>query len=265
LETKIAGEALFNDGIALVLFVSILRAIHNPDEAVSMTEIMKVFFIEVLGAIVTGVVLGLIALRVLAKTPDPKIHVMFTLAMVTGGQLLATWLHISAPLMMVTAGIFLGNYGKKYAMHEDTVVYLDTFWEVIDEILNVILFALIGFQLLFIKNYNQYWKAGLLVIVVVLLARFISILVPSLIVRLKQKMPMRVILFLTWGGLRGGISIALALTLSYRMHKDLFVFITYCVVVFSVVIQGLTLERFFLRSKPGKTPVIEESNVGDEK
>ena len=265
LETKIAGEALFNDGIALVLFVSILRAIHSPDEAVSMTEIMKVFFIEVLGAVATGVVLGLIGLRVLAKTPDPKIHVMFTLAMVMGGQLLATWLHISAPLTMVTAGIFLGNYGKKYAMHEDTVTYLDTFWEVIDEILNVILFALIGFQLLFIKNSSQYWKAGLLVVVVVLLARFISILLPSLIVRLKQKMPMRVILFLTWGGLRGGISIALALTLSYRLHKDLFVFITYCVVVFSVVVQGLTLERFFLHSKPGKPPVIKKSNVGDEK
>lgn len=265
LETKIAGESLFNDGIALVLFLSILQAIHNPEEAVSITAILQVFFIEVLGAVALGIALGFLGLRVLYKTPDPKIHVMFTLAMVMGGQLLATWLNVSAPLTMVTAGIFLGNYGKKYAMNKSTVEYLDTFWEVIDEVLNVVLFALIGFQLLIIKNYDRYWQAGLLAIVVVLFSRFISILLPSMIVRLKQQMPMRVIMFLTWGGLRGGISIALALTLSYRLHKDFFVFITYCVVVFTVLVQGLTLERLFLKGKNGKSPVIEDHNVGDEK
>ncbi len=256
LETKIAGESLFNDGIALVLFVSILHAIHNPDDAVSFISIGKVFLIEVLGAIALGIALGFIGLRVLAKTPDPKIHVMFSLAMVMGGQLLADKLNISAPLTMVSAGIFFGNFGKQYAMDEKTVDYLDTFWEIIDEILNVVLFALIGFQLLFIKNVGDYWKAGLIAIPVVLLARFISVYLPSLIIRLQKKMPMRVIMFLTWGGLRGGISIALALTLSSRLHKDLFLFITYCVVVFSVVVQGLSLERLFLKSKPGKRPVI---------
>ena len=260
LETKIAGESLFNYGIALVLFVSVLNAIHNPDEAVSIAEILKVFAVEVLGAVALGIAIGFIGARVLYKTPDPKIHVMFSLAIVMGGQLLADFLHMSAPLTMVAAGIFFGNYGKQFAMHEDTGRYLDIFWEVIDEILNVILFALIGFQLLNIDNYERYWKVGLLAIAVVLLARYVSILLPSLIVRLQQKMPPRVILFLTWGGLRGGISIALALTLSYRLHKDLFVFITYCVVIFSVLVQGLTLEKFFL----GKSSFRQEIKDVDE-
>ncbi len=257
LEVKIAGESLFNDGVALILFVSGLNAIHKPEEGVSFIEILKVFSIEVLGAILIGLAIGFIGVRVLYKTADPKIHVMFSLAMVMGGQLLADWLHVSSPLTMVAAGIFFGNYGRKYAINEESEQYLDIFWEVIDEILNVILFALIGFQLLTIDHYERYWKAGVATVLVVLFARYVSILLPSLVVRLQQKMPSHVIFFLTWGGLRGGISIALALTLTYRLHKDLFVFITYCVVVFSVLVQGLTLDRLFL-GKPSFKKEIEE-------
>jgi len=264
LETKIAGESLFNDGVALILFVTILHAMRNPGDTLSVIEIGKDFLIEVVGAVAIGIALGFMGLRVLAKTPDPKIHVMFTLAMVMGGQLLANWLGVSGPLIMVTAGIFLGNYGKKYAMHKDTAEYLDIFWEVVDEVLNVVLFALIGFQLIIIKDYTNYWKIGVLAIGIVLIARFIAIFLPSLLVRLKQKMPMRAILFMTWGGLRGGISIALALSLTYRQHKDLFVFITYCVVVFSVLVQGLTLEHFFLKGKRKKQSMIEMDNEKHE-
>ena len=247
LETKIAGESLFNDGVAIILFVTILHGIHNPDQSLQLSDILTVFVKEVLGAIALGLIIGFIGLRALKTIDDHKIHVMITLAIVMGGYILSKSLGTSAPLTMVSAGIFIGNYGNKYAISDVSRDYIDKFWELIDEILNVILFVLIGFELLLIKDFGHYWLIGLISIPVVLMARFVSILLPSFIIRLQQKMPMRVIAFLTWGGLRGGISIALALNLTNGLHRDLFVFITYCIVVFSIVVQGLTFEKFINR------------------
>lgn len=258
LETKIAGESIFNDGVALVIFVTILHAIHNPGEGVSLKEIMHIFLREAIGALLLGVALGFVSSGALRTIDDYKVEVMITIAVVMGGYILAKSLSVSAPLTMVSAGIFIGNYGKKYAMSDVSKEYIDKFWELIDEILNIILFVLIGLELLLIKNFDNYWLIGLITIPIVLFARFISILLPSLIVRLQQNMTMKTIVFLTWGGLRGGVSVALALSLGAGMHKNLFIFITYCVVVFSIIVQGLTIEKIV--NKKFKKQAIENAD-----
>jgi len=249
LEIKIAGESLFNDGVALVLFFTTLHALHNPGEGTSFGEIAKIFVTEALGGLVLGVVLGFIGLRLLKNVNDYKIEVMITLAIVLGGYTLARSLHISEPLTMVAAGIFIGNYGKAYAMSDVSGDYIDKFWELIDEILNIILFVLMGFELLLITHFSNYWLAGLAAIPIVLLGRFISIWTSSMVIRLKESISLSTMGFLTWGGLRGGISIALALTLNEQHHGHLFVVITYFVVVFSVVVQGLSIEKIAERRR----------------
>jgi CPA1 family monovalent cation:H+ antiporter len=175
---------------------------------------------------------------------------MITLAVVMGGYYLAGSLGVSGPLTMVAAGIIVGNYGT-FAMSDLTRDYLEKFWELVEEILNIMLFVLIGFELLLIKHFKYYWTVGLSTIVIVLAARFISIALPAIFIRLQEKLRLRTVFFLTWGGLRGGVSIALALSLTRGLHKDLFLFITYCTVVFSVVVQGLSIERLTGRRKRG--------------
>jgi len=249
LEIKIAGESLFNDGVALVVFFTTLHALHNPGHGTSFGEILKIFSVEALGGLLLGVALGFVGLRVLKNVNDYKIEVMITLAIVLGGYTLARSLHISEPLTMVAAGIFIGNYGKAYAMSDVSGDYMDKFWELIDEILNIILFVMMGFELLLITHFSNYWVAGLIAIPVVLLGRFISIWASSMLIRLKQDISLPTIGFLTWGGLRGGISIALALTLNQQHHGHLFVVVTYFVVVFSVVVQGLSIEKIAARRR----------------
>ncbi len=242
LEAKFTGESIFNDGIALVLFFTILNAIRNPDESITFQNMAIVFAREGLGGLVLGVVIGFVASRLIKSIEASTIEVMITLAVVMGGYLLARELHVSAPLTMVAAGIVVGNYGKQVAMSEESIDYLEKFWEVIEDILNVILFVLIGLEILFIQKFENYWWIGLLAILIVLIARYISIWIPSQLVR--QKITWQTVAFLTWGGLRGGISIALALTLTRGLHRDLFVVSTYCVVVFSIIVQGLSIERY---------------------
>lgn len=256
LEIKIAGESLFNDGVALVLFFTTLHALHNPGQGTSFSEIAKIFGVEALGGLALGVALGFVGLRLLKNVNDYKIEVMITLAIVLGGYTLARGLHISEPLTMVAAGIFIGNYGKAYAMSDLSGDYMDKFWELIDEILNIVLFVLMGFELLIITHFSSYWIAGLVAIPIVLAGRFISLWVSSLVIRLKEPISLSTIGFLTWGGLRGGISIALALTLNEQHHGHLFVVITYFVVVFSVVIQGLSIEKIAQRRRK-KTHAIK--------
>lgn len=249
LETKIAGESIFNDGVGLVIFVTILHAIHNPDESISAKDVLYTFAKDALGGVALGIAIGFIGSRALKTIDDHKIEVMITLAIVMGGYIIAKSLEVSAPLTMVAAGIFVGNYGRRIGMTELSEDYIEKFWEIIDEILNVILFVLIGLELLLIEDYKNYWLIGIITIPVVLVARFISILLPSFIVRLRQKMSIKTISFLTWGGIRGGISIALALSLSYNLHKNLFIFVTYTVVVFSVIVQGLSIEKIVALQK----------------
>ncbi|GGH82777.1 CPA1 family monovalent cation:H+ antiporter [Filimonas zeae] len=249
LETKIAGESIFNDGVALVIFFSILHAIRNPDEAVTVSQVAKVFAVEALGGLALGAAIGFVAVKALKSIDHYKVEVMITLAVVMGGYYLAGSLGVSGPLTMVAAGIIIGNYGKTFAMSDLTRDYLEKFWELVEEILNIMLFVLIGFELLLIKHFKYYWTIGLSTIVIVLIARFISIAIPSIFIRFQEKLRLRTILFLTWGGLRGGVSIALALSLTRGLHKDLFLFITYCTVVFSVIVQGLSIERLTSRQK----------------
>ncbi|RFM29008.1 cation:proton antiporter [Deminuibacter soli] len=249
LETKIAGESLFNDGVALVIFFTLISSIRNPEDPLTISDVAKVFAREALGGLVLGIAIGYIALKALKTIDNYKLEVMITLALVMGGAALAHSLGVSEPLTMVSAGIFTGNYSKAFSMSDVSRDYLDKFWELIEEILNVVLFVLIGFELLFIKHFHYYWLIGIITIAIVLAARFISIWLPSLFLRFRERTDTLSVLILTWGGLRGGISIALALSLPRGMHKDLIVFITYCVVVFSVVVQGLSIERMLLQRK----------------
>ena len=250
LETKFTGESIFNDGIALVLFFTILNAIRNPDESVTIQNFAIAFLRQGLGGLLLGIIIGFVATRLIKTIEASTIEVMITLAVVMGGYLLARQLNISAPLTMVAAGIVVGNYGKEQFMSDVSKDYLEKFWEVIEDILNVILFVLMGLELLFIQQFENYWWIGLIAIFIVLVARFISLWIPSQLVR--QKISLQTVAFMTWGGLRGGVSIALALTLTRGLHRDLFVVTTYCFVVFSIIVQGLSIERYIEYRKKRK-------------
>jgi len=172
-----------------------------------------------------------------------KVEVLITLAVVMGGYSLANLLHISGPLAMVSAGIIIGNHGKEFAMSDTTIEYIDKLWELIDETLNAILFVLICLELLVIHFLPTYIIIGLITIILVLLTRYISVFGPAQIIKLKEQITHRTIIIMTWGGLRGGISIALALSLKPEMQKNLWVSLTYFVVAFSILVQGLTVGK----------------------
>jgi CPA1 family monovalent cation:H+ antiporter len=182
-----------------------------------------------------------------------KVEVLITLAVVMGGYSLANLLHVSGPLAMVAAGILIGNQGKELAMSTTTVDYLDKFWELVDETLNAILFVLIGLELLVVHFKPVYILIGLITIILVLVTRYISIFLPAQLIRLKEKIDQRTIIILTWGGLRGGISIALALSLKPEMQKDFWVTLTYFVVAFSILVQGLTIGKLAKNSMDDNT------------
>jgi len=190
-----------------------------------------------------GVVLGVGASKAMKKIDDYKVSVLITLSVVMGGYLIASQLHISGPLTMVFAGLIIGNFKKSWAMSPVTKDYLDKFWELNDEILNAILFLFIGFNLLLIKDINNYWLPGLSCVVLVLFSRFISIWLPTKFIRFREKFTSGTIKILVWGGLRGGVSIALALSINEGPYKNIIIAITYFVVVFSIVVQGLTISK----------------------
>ncbi|MDQ6625397.1 MAG: cation:proton antiporter, partial [Verrucomicrobiota bacterium] len=174
--------------------------------------------------------------------------VLMTLSLAMGGYALANYLHTSGPLAIVTAGLVVGNHGRAFAMSDETRENVDTFWELIDEVLNAILFVLIGLEVLTLPFPIVYLLAGLAAIPVVLLARFISVGATVGALRLGRMLGPQKILILTWGGLRGGISVALALSVPEQAHRDLFVTMTYAVVVFSILVQGLTMPRLLARA-----------------
>ena len=243
LETKIAGESLFNDGVAVVLFALLLQLAINPDINLTFSSVSLLLLQEAGGGILLGNLLGFSASRAMRNIDDYKLSVLTTLSLVMGGYLIAHYFHVSSPLTMVTAGLYMGNFNKKFTMKSVTQDYLKKFWELIDEILNAILFLFIGLELVLIPDLGNYWIPGLICIVVVLIARFLSIWLPNRIVFFKNRFNGHTIKVLVWGGIRGGVSIALALSLPESHYKDIIVSTAYFVVVFSIVVQGLTIAK----------------------
>ena len=250
LETKIVGESLFNDGVGVVVFLTIFQIASVGSANVNASDVLLLFGKEVIGGIVLGIVLCWITYRMLKSIDDYDIEVIITLAAVMGGTLLAHKLHVSAPLAMVTAGLFVGNDTvRDSAMSETTERYVDKFWELIDILLNAILFVLIGMEMLVLVIDGNYIIAGLIAIPVVLACRYLSLMIPINFFKKKLDFVPKTNLIMTWGGLRGGISIALALGLTNEMHRELFLVITYVVVIFSIIVQGLTVGKLVEKLK----------------
>ncbi len=250
LEIKIVGESLFNDGVGVVIFLTIFSLAKDPGAEFSALEVGKLFVHEVFGGVLLGIALGWITFQMMRRIDDYAVEVIISLAAVMGGIVLSQYLHVSGPLAMVVAGLFVGgNRARSQAMSETTELYVDKFWELIDILLNTILFVLVGMEILVLDLEKEYIAAGLVMIPIALLCRYLSLLLP---VRLFEK-PLDFIphtnLVMTWGGLRGAISIALALGLTETMYRDLFLVVTYMVVIFSIVGQGLTVNPLISRLK----------------
>lgn len=240
LEVKITGESLFNDGVAVVTFL-VLSEIAFGGEQVTVPGVLALFGTEALGGLLFGLVAGGIAYLMLRRVDNYQVEVLITLALASGSYAAAEALHISAPITVVVAGLLIGNQGRHGAMSELTRLHLDNFWELVDEVLNAVLFVLIGLEVLVLTLTGQYLLAGLLAIPMVLFARAVSAGLPIAVMRRFRSFSPGVVTILTWGGLRGGISVALALSLPDGDTRDLLVTVTYCVVVFSILVQGLTL------------------------
>ncbi|MBD1261233.1 sodium:proton antiporter [Maribacter polysiphoniae] len=248
LETKIVGESLFNDGVGVVVFLTIFQFASSGSATVSALDVLELFGVEVIGGIVFGLLLGWVTYRLMKSIDDYDIEVIITLATVMVGTVIAQKLHLSAPLAMVTAGLMVGNDTiRDSAMSEITETYVDKFWELIDILLNTVLFVLIGMEMLVLAFQLDYVIAGLLAIPIILICRYLSLLLPITFFKKKLDFVPNTNLIMTWGGLRGGISIALALGLTQDMHRDLFLVITYVVVVFSIIVQGLTVGKLIKR------------------
>lgn len=243
LETKITGESLFNDGVAVVVFL-ILLEIATGGHEVTLQHISFLFLEEAVGGIVFGFVAGMIAFLMLKAVDNYQVEILVTLALVMGGYALANMLHVSGPIAVVVAGLLIGNKGRLLAMSEKTRAHLDSFWELIDEVLNAVLFLMIGMEVLVVTIKINYLIAGLIMIPIVLIARFISVGVPVTLMRFLKEFSPNAIKILTWGGLRGGISVALALSLPAGESREVLLAITYIIVVFSIVAQGLTIGRY---------------------
>lgn len=242
LETKIVGESLFNDGVGVVVFLTIYAIAKKPNAVIEFSEIATLFIQEVGGGILLGGILGWIAYRLMKSIDNYEVEVIITLAAVMGGTLLAHQFHLSAPLAMVTAGLIVGNDTiRESSMSEVTEAYVDKFWELIDVLLNTVLFVMIGMEMLVLTLEMNYVYAGLIAIPIILACRYISLFLPVKLFAKKLEFVPKTTLIMTWGGLRGGISIALALSLTADMNKDLFLVITYIVVIISIVGQGLTV------------------------
>jgi len=248
LETKIVGESLFNDGVGVVVFLTIFQLASATEVAVSPLDILELFGVEVIGGLALGLALGWGTWKLMKSIDDYDIEVIITLATVMVGTLIAQKFHLSAPLAMVAAGLVVGNDTvRNSAMSATTETYVDKFWELLDILLNTLLFVLIGMEMLVLSFKIEYVIAGLLAIPLVLICRYLSLLIPIKFFEKKLDFIPKTNLVMTWGGLRGGISIALALGLSDEMHRDAFLVITYIVVVFSIIGQGLTVEKLIKR------------------
>lgn len=242
LETNIIGESLFNDGVGVVLFLVLLGSITGEIEGTGFTDILLLFIREAVGGCIMGLIFGGLTYKMMKSIDDYQVEILITLALVTGGSALATALHVSGPLAIIVAGLVIGNHASSFAMSEKTREHLYLFWELIDEILNAVLFILIGLEILILKFSTQYIIPVVIIIPVVLLARFISLGIPISILRMGKEFIPNATRVMTWGGLRGGLAVALALSLPFGTERDIILFMTYGIVVFSILIQGLTIK-----------------------
>jgi len=254
LEAKIAGESLFNDGIGVVVFTIIVvlatTAHGGTGEPVGPLLIAELFAVEVLGGALVGLGGGYLCYRALKSIDEHNLEVLITLALVMALYGLAGALHFSGPIAVVCAGLLIGNQGTRHAMSEVTRDHVQKFWSLIDEILNAVLFLLIGFEVVAITFSGEVAVLALAAIPIVLAARFLGVGVPLGLLGLTQSFTKGAVPVLTWGGLRGGISVALVLSLPASHYKEPLLAVTYAVVIFSIVVQGLTIKhvvRYFVR------------------
>jgi len=254
LETKIAGESLFNDGVGYVVFLVLVGLAFPGDDhhASGLQGAALLFVQEALGGAVLGLVLGWLTFRVMRLIDDYSLEVLLTLGLAFGGYELAVFLHVSAPIMAVCAGLLIGEVGAKHGMSEETRDYVDAFWKLIDEILNAVLFLMIGFEVFAVAFEVDFLLAGVLSIGFALLGRLAAVAVPVLILRPFRTFSPGVVPIMTWGGLKGGISVALALSLPDNEWKPLILTATYIVVIFSIIVQGLTVSK--LANRVGREP-----------
>lgn len=256
LSMKVEGESLFNDGVGLVIFTTVFAVAFGGQEA-TLGGIAKLFLVEAVGGILFGLVLGLIAHFLISSTDDGSLEILLTLTIPTAGFMLANLLHISGALAMVVAGIMIGNWTRHSGFSEQSQKYLDHFWEMIDHFLNSLLFLLIGFALLLVNFTSQGFTLMLVAIPVCLLGRYISVWLPFFWFGRKTVYNPYTLRILTWGGLRGGLSLAMALSIpssgiieSVGMDvHDLLLIMTYAVVMFSILVQGTTIETMIAKSK----------------
>lgn len=261
LETKIAGESLFNDGVAYVVFLVLVglafpaadaHGSHGEDNAVISAALL--FVREAFGGAALGAVLGWLTFRVMRRINDYALEVLITLALAFGGYELAVAAHVSAPIMAVVAGLMIGHVGMKYGMSEETRAHVDAFWKMVDEILNAVLFLLIGIEVFAVAfEIDEIW-AAFAGIGLALLARFLAVVVPLALLRPFRGFSRGTVPIMTWGGLKGGISVALALSLPDSSWKPLILTATYVIVVFSIIVQGLTIAP--LARRMGREPKL---------
>ena len=263
IETKITGESLFNDGVAVVMFAVVLQIATNVNFDATFENVSLLFLEEAGGGIILGLLLGFTASSAMKKIDDYKVSALITLSIVMGGFLVAKELHVSSPLAMVIAGLIIGNYGKKVAMSSSTRDYLTKFWELIDEVMNAILFLFIGFELLLIDDLIDQILLGVVTIFIVLLSRALSIVIPARTLLRKNTFSKGSLIVLVWGGIRGGVSIALVLSMPNSEWKELLLEITYIVVLFSIVVQGLTVGSVAKRVLKDEVEEAKEEEAED--
>ncbi len=254
LETKIAGESLFNDGVGYVVFLVLVGLAFPSGEhhGSGVEGAVMLFLQEALGGAVLGIVLGWLTFRVMRLIDDYSLEVLITLGLAFGGYELAVWLHVSAPIMAVCAGLLIGDVGAKHGMSEETRNYVDAFWKLIDEILNAVLFLLIGFEVFAVAFALDFLTAGVMSIGLALIGRLAAVAIPVYLLSPFRSFSPGVIPVMTWGGLKGGISVALALSLPEGEWKPLILTVTYIIVIFSIIVQGLTVAK--LAKRVGRAP-----------
>jgi monovalent cation:H+ antiporter, CPA1 family len=243
LEIQIAGESLFNDGIGVVAFL-VCSEIALEGQAISTSHIGWLFVQEALGGALFGLAAGYITYRLLKSVDNYQVEILLTLALVMGGYALASALHLSGPIAIVVAGLLIGNHGRRFAMSQTTREHLDAFWELVDEILNALLFVLIGLEVIALTFTRNLLLAGIIAVPSLLMARWVSVGMPVLVMSCWRKFTPGTITLMTWGGLRGGISVALALSLPPGNERHEVLAVTYILVVFSIIVQGLTMGAF---------------------